>query len=108
MKLLTKELLAEFEKQGDTSSKSADEIRVICKFFLPDSNFSWFITDYLKDEDIFFGYCLLNNPEMSELGYVSRQELSELRGCLGLPAERDLGWDSNTKLQTVIDKKGLL
>ena len=35
MKLLTKQLIEEFAKQGDTSKKDAKDIKVIAKFFNP-------------------------------------------------------------------------
>lgn len=108
MKLLTQEILSEFKKQGPTNDKSADQIRVITKFFTPDAQCSWFITDWLPEEDLFFGYCSLGDPDCAELGYVSKADLESLRGCLGLPVERDLSWDSNITLKQVMDKRGML
>ena len=107
MELLTPELLAEFEKQGNTGNKRAENIKVITKFFMPDGAGKWFITDWLPEDDVFFGYCSLGNPDFAELGYVSKTELESLRGHLGMPVERDLHWDSNTTLREVMDKKGV-
>jgi hypothetical protein len=39
----------------------------------------WYIAEYSKDEDIFFGYAILNNDlHNSEWGYISRQEIISL------------------------------
>lgn len=107
-KILTQDLLDKFLAQGDTSAKSASEIKVIAKFFTPDAQCSWFITDFLQEEDLFFGYCSLGDPDCAELGYVSKTELETIRGHLGLPVERDTSWDSSITLKQVMDKRGIL
>ena len=56
------------------------------KFFTPDSNWTWYATDF-DGEDIFFG--LVIGLEI-ELGYFSLAELESVRGPYGLPIERDL------------------
>src|SRR5258708_3467309 len=55
------------------------------KFFTPDGSWAWYASEF-DGEDIFFG--LVDGFEM-ELGYFSLAELSEARGALGLPVERD-------------------
>jgi len=57
------------------------------KFFTPDAQFTWYITEF-DGKDLLFG--LTVNGEEEELGYVSLTELTALRGGLGLPVERDL------------------
>jgi len=59
------------------------------KFFTPDSNFTWFITEYSKETDMAFG--LVVGFEM-ELGYISLEELRTITGPLGLGVERDLNF----------------
>ena len=105
MKLLTKEIEQALEKQGDLSEKSAEEIRVICKFFNPTGVGTWYIYDREKDfPDIFWCYANLDDPEMAELGTVSLTELSEFRGQFGLKIERDLHFPINEyTLQQIID-----
>jgi hypothetical protein len=40
---------------------------------------AWYIAEWDKEEDIFFGYAILNNDlEMSEWGYISREEIISL------------------------------
>ncbi|GHU63534.1 hypothetical protein FACS189445_6760 [Spirochaetia bacterium] len=39
----------------------------------------WYIAEYSKEEDIFFGYAILNNDyQNSEWGYISRTEILSL------------------------------
>jgi hypothetical protein len=56
------------------------------KFFTPDSNWTWYPTEF-DGTDVFFG--LVDGFEM-ELGYFSLSELESVRGGLGLSIERDL------------------
>lgn len=60
---------------------------VICKFFTPDSSWTWYVIEF-DGEDSFFGYVV---GFEKELGYFSLSELQEVRG--GLPIERDLYFD---------------
>ena len=56
------------------------------KYFTPDSNWTWYATEF-DGEDQFFG--LVEGIE-AELGYFSLHQLWKLRGQLGLPVERDI------------------
>jgi hypothetical protein len=56
------------------------------KFFTPDSNWTWYASEF-DGEDLFFG--LVVGLE-TELGYFSLKELQEVHGPLGLQIERDL------------------
>jgi len=59
------------------------------KLFTPDGSATWLLTEADPDDpDRLFGLCDLGLG-FPELGYVSLQELSQLRGRLGLPVERD-------------------
>jgi hypothetical protein len=69
------------------------------KFFTPDSNWSWFASEFDGD-DIFYG--LVIGHEI-ELGYWSLRELQEVRGPWGLPIERDLHFEPRT-LQELIER----
>lgn len=60
---------------------------VVCKFFTPDAQWTWYVLEYDPREDLFFGY--VEGIE-SELGYFTLSELQSIRGYLGLPVERDL------------------
>lgn len=45
---------------------------------IPFTGFVWLLTEYSPEEELFFGFACLNDIEMAELGYVSKQELEEL------------------------------
>jgi len=84
MKLLTKELI---EKLPELYSQEHEKDPVIiCKFFTPDANWTWYALEF-DGKDTFFG--LVDGFE-KELGYFSLAELQTVRGQLGLPVERDL------------------
>ena len=59
----------------------------LIKFFTPDHNWTWYVTEYDPKEELFFGLVIGHEPE---LGYFTLGELASLRGPLGLPVERDL------------------
>ncbi|HMN11530.1 MAG TPA: DUF2958 domain-containing protein [Bellilinea sp.] len=61
------------------------EARALVKFFTPDSNWTWYASEF-DGEDRFFG--LVSGFEV-ELGYFSLSELESVRGPWGLPVERD-------------------
>ncbi len=84
MKLLTKELREKLPLLGSTES-SPDPVAQ-CKFFTPDSNWTWWVIEF-DGEDTFFG--LVHGFE-EELGYFSLAELEATTGPLGLHIERDL------------------
>ncbi|WP_143279725.1 DUF2958 domain-containing protein [Bradyrhizobium diazoefficiens] len=61
----------------------------VVKLFTPDAGATWLLTECDPDEpDRLFGLCDLGLG-CPELGYVSLTEITELRGKLGLPVERD-------------------
>ena len=107
MKLLTKELEAKFAAQGDCSEKKAKDIQVIAKFFNPTGAGTWFLSEWIPEDRVFFGFANLGDPEMAELGYVSLDELESFKGVMGLGIERDLHFKGCT-LQEVIDKRGMM
>jgi hypothetical protein len=69
------------------------------KFFTPDSNWTWYPTEF-DGEDRFFG--LVSGFEV-ELGYFTLSELESIHGPLGLLVERDLYFIPKTigKLQEI-------
>jgi hypothetical protein len=85
MKLLTKEILSAFPEFGSTDGQG-DSAKVIVKFFTPDSNWTWYATEF-DGEDTFFG--LVCGHE-AELGYFSLSEIKGARGPMGLAIERDM------------------
>jgi hypothetical protein len=85
MKLLTAAIRKKLPTIGSTDGTDP---MVICKFFTPDSSWTWYITEY-DGQDEFFG--LVDGFE-AELGYFSLREIESARGPLGLKIERDLWW----------------
>lgn len=75
------------------------DAKALVKFFTPDSNWTWYASEFDK-EDIFFG--LVSGLEV-ELGYFSLSELERARGPWGLPIERDLHFHPET-LKELMDK----
>jgi len=86
MKLLTKELERKLPPLYSTEKVEIPEKKLICKFFTPDSNWTWYATEYNPKERLFFG---LVDGFDKEWGYFSLTELEAVRGKLGLPVERD-------------------
>jgi len=107
MELLTSEIIEEFKKQGDTSYKTAEEVKIIAKFFNPTGVGTWFATEYDPVDKIFFGYANIGDPEMAELGTFSLDELQEFKGRFGLGIERDLFFKDKT-LKEVMDARGMM
>ena len=65
-----------------------DEAIAYLKIFAPDSNWTWYVTEF-DGKDTFFG--LVDGFDM-ELGYFSLSELNSIRGGLGLGVEIDKSW----------------
>lgn len=84
---IPEELLPVIPRLYATEQVSDPEVYV--KLFTPDSNWTWFLTEYDPEQRLCFG--LVKGLD-TELGYFSLTELEEVRGPLGLPIERDLHW----------------
>ena len=91
MKLLTEELRKKLPPLY-SQEKLGGKAVVYVKFFTPDSNWTFYATEY-DGKDTFFG---LVEGHVKELGYFSLAELQSARGPLGLPIERDLHWTPKT------------
>jgi hypothetical protein len=89
MKLLTKAIRSKLPPLGSTDRLPHEQVIVRAKFFTPDSNWTWFATEF-DGEDTFFG--LVAGFEV-EMGYFSLSELETVRGPWGLPIERDLWFE---------------
>ncbi|MCY1741465.1 DUF2958 domain-containing protein [Ensifer sp. SL37] len=86
MQLLTKEIRAQLILNNVTA-RDTDHIPVV-KWFTPWANATWIITE-MEPDGRCFGLCDVGHGE-PELGYVSVQELQDIRGPAGLRVERDL------------------
>jgi len=56
--------------------------------FTPDAAATWVIWEYSQEEGLGYGLCDLGMG-YPEIGYVSAEELDNLRGKFGLPVEVD-------------------
>jgi hypothetical protein len=88
MKILTKEILTAFAKQGKTGDKSMKDIKIVLKLFNPTGAGTWYLYEKI-DNDIYMCFANLGDAEMAECGTVSMSELMTFRGRFGLGIERD-------------------
>lgn len=91
MVLLTKEVLKKLPPLYSQEEKGLDAVAIV-KFFTPDSNWTWYATEFDGD-DLFFG--LVDGFE-KEIGYFRLSELQSVKGALGLPIERDMYFKPKT------------
>ena len=90
MKLITKELETELNKNRLGSNDGKPYPRVLVKFFTPWANWTWYAIEGEETADgdwHFFG--LVEGLE-TELGYFLLSELQSVRGPGGLKIERDM------------------
>lgn len=81
-----KQLLA---NGAQTQLDSVGDHVPIVKLFTPDAQCTWLLSEIVPgDEVLAFGLCDLGLG-CPELGFVSLDELSELRGRMDLPVEKD-------------------
>jgi hypothetical protein len=92
MKLLTKDIIKQLPSVRSQEEKGLDALAVV-KFFTPDSSWTWYASEF--DGEMFYGLVVGFEPE---LGYFSLSELTNTRGKLGLPIERDK-WFKPTPLR---------
>ena len=100
MKLVTKELEKKFPEIYETQNQK-DPI-VQAKYFCPWNGWTWFATEFDKEEGIFYG--LVAGLEI-EFGYFSLNEFETVEGPFGLKIERDLYWEP-TPLSKVKENLG--
>lgn len=86
MKLLTKEIIRQFPKIGETDGKPMGERKIIAKFFHPFSNWTWYAFELNPDTGEFFG---LVDGQEKELGVFTLAELESVK-IMGLGIERDM------------------
>lgn len=91
--------LAKMPKLYETEGTPLDEKLIYEHFFLGASD--WLMAEYDPSDRLFFGYAILNaDLDMSEWGYISFDELKEIKVPLklnGIPVgyaevERESGW----------------
>jgi hypothetical protein len=102
MKLLTKEILEAFKKQGSTAHKKPEDIKIIVKYFNPAGAGTWYCYEYDPKDRIFWCFANLGDPMFAECGTLSLDELESITLPLGLSIERDLHFGKHT-LKEVMD-----
>lgn len=111
MKLVTKELEKEFEKFPLGSQENLlGKAKVIAKYFNPTGVGRWYITEAKKETNgkyLFYGYCHLGDDTCAELGYVSQEELENIKLPFGLGIERDLYLDKDITLKDALNRDGI-
>ena len=95
MKLLTKEIIAEFKKIGLQENKKSEDVICVAKFFDPTGSWTWYATELYSSGATFFG--LVDGFEL-EWGNFSLSELQSVKGPLGLGIERDMYCGTPKKL----------
>ncbi|MET3514974.1 hypothetical protein ABIC63_002757 [Pseudacidovorax sp. 1753] len=103
--LITEEQRVQLLENGRQSrdERQFDPIPVV-KLFTPDAGATWLLTEIDPDDvDRAFGLCDLGWG-CPELGWVSLRELGALRGPLGLPVERDLGFHPTRSITAYADE----
>lgn len=102
MKLMTKTLAKRFAQVG--SQETVKDPIIIAKFFNPTGRGTWYATEYMPEERLFFGYVSIFGDECDEWGYFSLHELESYKGRLGLGIERDLYWEEKRASEVIGDK----
>lgn len=90
MKLLTKSLEKKL-RDNSSAQDGSKSFAAVVKLFNPAGTGTWYLSE-LDDNGIAYGLCDLGDPE---LGYVSIDELSRIKGAFGLGIERDRSFDAN-------------
>ena len=85
MKLMTEEIAKQIPALRE--SEGTTDPMAYCKFFTPDSNWTWYAMEYDEGSGDCFGYVV---GLEAEYGYFNLNELEEIKGPLGLRIERDI------------------
>ncbi|MGE4045295.1 MAG: DUF2958 domain-containing protein [Acetobacteraceae bacterium] len=103
-RFLTEEQHARLLENGRHQARGEKDFHPVVKLFTPDGAATWLLTEIDPDEpDVAFGLCDLGLG-FPELGPVSLSELSELRGKIGLPIERDEWFTADKPLSAYADE----
>lgn len=92
MKLLTKAIKNKFKKVGCQENVELENTIVVCKFFNPVGDGTWFATEFDPETEVFFGCVKMHGN--TEWGYFSLAELKSVRLAFGCKIERDMYFDA--------------
>ena len=88
MKLITPEFEALFEEYPLYAQEKEDDPLVEAELFDPCGSATWYLTEYDPDTKTAFGF--VTGLQVDEFGYVSLNELEEIKRPFDLTIERDL------------------
>ena len=77
----TKDQLSKLPRLYETEDTPLQDKGIHLHFFI--GGYDWYIVEY-DGQDLFWGYADLNDSEMAEWGYISFQELKEIKVQGGL------------------------
>jgi hypothetical protein len=81
------------QRRGENDNRALDQQLVFAKLFTPDADWVLWVADYDAPNRRLFCYALLNGDlQMAEWGWQCLDDLQALRGRMGLPMERDTGF----------------
>lgn len=87
----TEKELSKLPKLYETENIKPADKKIFLHFFI--SGTDWYISEYNPEEELFFGFTILNNDyQNAEWGYISFKELKDLKVSF-LEVDRDLYWD---------------
>jgi len=92
MKLMTQAQKNKMIKNHNNQDGTKD-FKAVIKLFDPTGSGTWYLSELDPNTNIAFGLCDMGYPE---LGYVSLDELSNLKVKMGLGIERDLYFTPKT------------
>ena len=103
MLLITKEIEKKLNKFPLYSQEGkGEDAEVICKFFTPDSSFTWLVLEGSKDGDDWDFFGLVDGLSGWEYGYFTLNQLKGIRGPYGLPIERDMYLDKHSTVADIV------
>ena len=77
MQLFNSNHLKDIPALYDQENKG-NRAKVYLRVYIPNLGYEWLITEYDKEQELFFGFASLNDPDMAELGYISKIEIEDL------------------------------
>ena len=87
----TREQLSKLPRLYETEKFPLKDMPIHLHFFI--GGCDWYIAEY-DGEDLFWGYAILNNDlEMAEWGYISFQELKDLKIPPGFEIDCERDWN---------------
>ena len=89
MKLMTKKIE---NKLTNAVAGYGEHNKPYLKLFNPCGAATWLLSEYDSKQRMFFGLCDLGIGS-PELGYVSLDQLLQIRSPMGLKIERDMSWE---------------